>query len=155
MVEEEERPHWWLMVLVAGFDGSGKRRWTLVAVAGSGKVADRGDGGCRVVMGVEVDIVDGGGDKEVVVMGSSVEETALAVFAVGGLDATALAVWVGERGRRRERRWTLLVVVVVAGRGDDDARRMKVMGRGVADSAVKYSHSIEMGGGAGAKEGDG
>ena len=66
----EGRPRWWLMALVAGFDGSGKHRWTLVAVAGSGKVADRGDGGCRVVMDVEVDVVDGGGDKGVVVMGS-------------------------------------------------------------------------------------
>ena len=60
-------------------------------------------------MAVEVSGVDGGGGKGVVEMESSVEET-------------ALAVWVGERGRRRERRWTLLVVVVVAGRGDDDTR---------------------------------
>ena len=32
------------------------------------------------------------------------------------------------------------------------ARRMKVMGQGVADSVVECSRSIEMGGGAGAKE---
>ena len=48
-----------------------------------------------MVMDVEVDVVGGGG-KGVVVMGSSVEETALAVLAVGGFDAMALAVWVGE-----------------------------------------------------------
>ena len=109
--EEERRPRWRLMALVAGFDGSGKRRWMLVAVAGSGKVAVHGDrGGCRVVMVIEIDTVDGDGGKGVEVMGSSVEET-------------ALAVWAGERGRRRERRWTLLVVVVVVGRGDDDAHR--------------------------------
>ena len=88
-----------------------------------GRVIDHvGRGWCRVVMAVEVDGTDGGGGKGVVEMGSRVEETALAVSAVGSLDATALAVWVEGRERRRERRWTLLVVVVVAGRGDDDAR---------------------------------
>ena len=79
----------------AGVDGDEKRRWTRVGVDGSGRVVDHGDGGRRVVMDVEVDVVGGGG-KGVVVMGSSVEETALAVLAVGGFDATALAVWVGE-----------------------------------------------------------
>ena len=113
------------MVLDAGVEGSGKRRWTRVAVVGSGSAVDHVGRGwwSWVVMVVEVDVADGGGDKGVVGMGSSVEETALAVSAVGSLDATALAVWVEGRERRRERRWTLLVVVVVAGRGDDDARR--------------------------------
>ena len=91
------RPRWRLMASVAGVDGDKKRRWTHVGVDGSGRVVNHvGRGWCRVVMAVEVDGVDGGGGKGVVVMGSSVEETALAVLAVGGLDATALAVWVGE-----------------------------------------------------------
>ena len=133
MVVVEVRPRWRLMVLVEAVDGSGKRRWTHVAVVELGRVFCRvGRGWRRVVTVVEIDAVDGGGDKGVVVMESRVEETALAVFDGGcrwlqlmaeGLEATALAVWVGERGRKRERRWTLLGVVVVAGRGDDDARR--------------------------------
>ena len=91
-----------------------------------------GRGWRQVVTDVETDVVDGGGDKGVVVMESRVEETALAVFDGGcrwlllmteGLDATALAVWVRERGRKRGRRWTLWVVVVVAERGCDDTRR--------------------------------
>ena len=111
------------MASVAGVDGDEKRRWTRVGVDGSGRVVDHGDGVRRVVMDIEGDVVGGGDGKGVVVMGSSVEETALAVFAVGGLDATALAVWVGERGKRRGRRWTLLMVVVVAERGCGDACR--------------------------------
>ena len=106
--EEEKRPRWWLMALVASVGGSGKRRWMLVAVARSGKVADRGDrNGHQVVMSVEIDAVNGDGGKGVEVMEVSVEETALAMFAVGccwlstgGLDVTALAVWVGEQGKR-------------------------------------------------------
>ena len=95
-VEESRWRH--LMVMGAGVDGDEKRRWTRVGVDGSGRVVDHDDGGRRVVMDVEGDVVGGGGGggKGVVVMGSSVEETALAVLAVGGFDATALAVWVGE-----------------------------------------------------------
>ena len=95
VVDVEESRWRRLMVMGAGVDGDEKRRWTRVGVDGSGRVVDHGDGGRRVVMDVEVDVVGGGG-KGVVVMGSSVEETALAVLAVGGFDATALAVWVGE-----------------------------------------------------------
>ena len=99
-------------------------RWMRVGVGGSGRAIAHVDRGWRrLVMAIGIDGVEGGGGKGVVVMGSSVEETALAVFDVGGLDATALAVWVGERGRKRERRWTLLMVVVVAERGCGDARR--------------------------------
>ena len=100
-----------------------------VGVGGSGRVVDHvGRGWCRVVMTVEVDGTDGGDGKGVVVMGLRVEETALAVLgchwlSTGDLDATALAVWVGERGRRRERRWMLLGVVVAVGRECDNVRR--------------------------------
>ena len=77
---------------VVGVDEGGTRHWTRVGVGGSGRsVAHIGRGWCQVVMAVEVDGVDGGGGKGVVVIESRVEETALAV----GLDATALAVWVG------------------------------------------------------------
>ena len=87
------RPRWRLMASVASVDGGGTRRWTRVGVGGSGRAVARVARGCRrVVMAVEIDGVDGGGDKGVVEMESRVEETALAV----GLDATALAVWVRE-----------------------------------------------------------
>ena len=127
------RPHWRLLAVDASVDGGGTCRWMCVKTGGSGNAVDHvGRGWRRVVMAIEFDGVDGGGGKGVVEMELRVEETALAVFDGGcrwlqlmaeGLEATALAVWVGERGRKRERRWTLLGVVVVAGRGDDDARR--------------------------------
>ena len=105
----ERRLHWQLMALVVGVDESGEHHWMWVVVAGLGKVADHGDrGGFRVVMDVKINAVNGDGDKGVEVMGLSVE-------------GTALAMWVGEQGRRRERRWTLLVVVVAVGRECDDA----------------------------------
>ena len=70
--------------MVASVDGGGTRCWMPVGAGGSGKAVDHiGRGWHRVVMAVEVDGVDGGGGKGVVVRESRVEETALAVW-VGG-----------------------------------------------------------------------